>query len=62
MKAHVIPDLCIGCGLCVSVAPEVFVINDEGKAIAIFDTTEENKASVQEAISSCPVSAIEEGK
>ena len=26
-RAYVNPDLCIGCGLCVSIAPEVFRIS-----------------------------------
>ena len=34
MKAYVDQDTCIGCGLCASVCPEVFEMNDEGKAEA----------------------------
>ena len=58
MRAFVDPDVCISCGLCPSIAPDVFEIGDSGKAEAIADTTEENKDAVQEAIESCPVSAI----
>jgi len=62
MRAYVDQELCIGCGLCESTAPEVFELNDDGKAAAVADTTEENRAAVQEAIDSCPVSAISESE
>ena len=62
MRANVDQDLCIGCGLCVSIAPEVFEMNADGKAIAVADTTETNGASVQSAIDGCPVSAISQGE
>lgn len=60
MRAYVDQDICIGCELCVTTAPDVFKMNDEGKAHAVADTTEENRASVLEAIDGCPVSAIRE--
>jgi ferredoxin len=60
MRAYVDQDACIGCELCVATAPDVFEMNDEGKAHAVADTTEENKESVQEAIDGCPVGAIRE--
>lgn len=60
MRAFVDQDTCIGCGLCVTTAPDVFEMNDEGKAYAVADTTEENQATVLEAIDGCPVSAIRE--
>ena len=61
MRACVDQNLCIGCGLCVSAAPDVFEMNTDGKAIAFADTTEANKDSVQSAINGCPVSAISQG-
>ena len=60
MRAYVDQDLCVGCGLCTMTAPDVFQLNDDGKAAAVADTTEANKASVLEAIEGCPVSAIRE--
>ena len=62
MRACVDQGLCIGCGLCVSVAPEVFEMNAGGKAIAVTDTTEANGESVKSAIDGCPVSAISQGE
>ena len=59
MKAHVDKDTCIGCGLCPSVCPEVFEMQDDGKAGEIKDSVPESSADVaKEAADSCPVEAI----
>ena len=58
MKAHVDQDLCIGCGLCAGIAPDVFQMNAEGKAEAYAEFTENQVADVQDAVDQCPVSAI----
>lgn len=62
MRACVDQGLCIGCGLCVSAAPDVFELNVDGKAVAVDDTTDANRDSVQSAIGDCPVSAISQGE
>ena len=42
MKAHVDKDTCIGCGLCPSICPDVFAMDDDdGKAKAIVDEVSE---------------------
>lgn len=50
---------CIGCELCVSICPEVFHMTDEhvSRASDVIEAGQED--SVQEAATSCPVSAIE---
>ena len=48
---------CIGCGLCVSLCPELFEISEDGKAIII---SQKNPPCAKEAIDSCPVEAIAE--
>ncbi|HDS29289.1 MAG TPA: ferredoxin [Candidatus Acetothermia bacterium] len=55
--ASVDKDLCVGCGLCPQVCPEVFEMKDDGTAdvIAGADTS---AACVQEAVDQCPVGAI----
>ena len=60
MRAFVDQDLCIGCGMCNVACPEVFELNDEGKAEAVADTTDSNRDDVMTAIEGCPVSAIRE--
>lgn len=57
-RAYVNPDLCIGCGLCVSTAPEVFRLNENGISEAYAETPEYAKEQVEEAVNSCPVNAI----
>ena len=60
MRAYVDPDVCIGCGLCTGIAGSVFEMNDEGRAVAVADTSYELEGVVKEAIDSCPVNAIRE--
>lgn len=62
MRAVVDKDTCISCGLCVSTEPEVFEFDDDGKAVAVADTTEENEDMVQQCIEGCPVNAITSGE
>lgn len=58
MQANVDENTCIGCGLCIGTVPEVFRMNDDGKSEAYQEATPENESMVQDAIDSCPVSAI----
>lgn len=61
MKAAVDQDLCISCGLCISICEEVFFWNDEEKAEAVDEEiSEELEDTVLEAIESCPTEAISE--
>jgi ferredoxin len=48
---------CVGCGLCMSLCPEVFDFDEDGKA-----KVKENKnlPEVKEAIEQCPERAISE--
>ncbi len=49
--------LCIGVGNCVAVAPTVFVLDAENKAVVI-DASTVNQDKLVEAAESCPVNAI----
>jgi ferredoxin len=49
-------ELCIGCGICVDMCPEVFTMTAEGKAQAIKEACEEH--SMEEIATACPVEAI----
>ena len=59
MKAIVDKDTCIACGLCPSICPECFEMEDDGKAGAIVDEVPDgSEDSAKEAEESCPVNAI----
>jgi len=61
MKVKVEQDICIGCGACQAICPDVFEINDDGLSQAVVENVpEENKDDVIEAIESCPTEAIKE--
>mgnify|MGYP002411150168 FL=1 len=62
MKAVVDKNTCIGCGLCPSICPEEFSMDDDGLAVAIDEELDEGIIdSAKEAEESCPVSAISVG-
>lgn len=50
-------DACIGCGVCTTICPEVFELDDEGKAI-IVKNANLSLNCVDEAIENCPTTAI----
>ena len=58
MNATVDQYLCIGCGACVVLCPRVFRMGEDGKSGVSQVVTEETLSQVQEAIDSCPVTAI----
>jgi len=59
MKAVVDKETCIGCGLCPSLCPEVFEMQDDGKAGTIVDDVPSDAEScAKESEESCPVNAI----
>lgn len=61
MKPKVNQELCIGCGTCESVCPEVFKMKDDGKAHVTEDADfEKSQDCIKQAIDSCAVQAISE--
>ena len=59
MKAYVDPELCISCGLCAEMCPDVFKMQEDNMAKAIEGPVpSELEASCREAASACPVDAI----
>lgn len=58
MKTTVDKDLCLGCGLCVDLCPEVFQM-DEDKAIAKVEQVPAGcEDACRDAAQQCPVEAI----
>lgn len=61
MKLKVDKDLCIGCGACAAVAPEVFEIEDDGLATCkVNEISNEVEEDAIDAKEGCPTSAINE--
>ena len=61
MKLKVEKDICIGCGACQAICPDVFEIDDDGLAVSIVE--EVNEDVIEDAIDAkegCPVNAIKE--
>jgi ferredoxin len=52
-------DTCQGYGNCITTAPDVYDIDDDGKVVLLAETIEESeRARVEEAARSCPVDAL----
>ena len=51
------PDVCTGCELCCQIAADTFAMNADGVA-EIANATGDDNDTIQEAIDSCPVTAI----
>ena len=59
MNPVVDQDLCIGCGTCEALCPEVFKMAEEGKAHVIENVDYKQQADkIKQAQESCPAQAI----
>lgn len=59
VKAYVDKDTCIGCGLCPDICPEVFKMDDDGKAEAEdIELADDLLDLAKDAEHQCPVEAI----
>lgn len=58
MKATVDQDTCIGCGLCVSICPEVFEMEGDVAVAYVDPVPEGSAADCRQAAEDCPVGAI----
>ncbi|MFC1651871.1 ferredoxin [Patescibacteria group bacterium] len=57
MKIKIDQNLCIGCGACVSLCPDVFELKEDGKA-NVKDEKACEKCDCKRAKEACPVQAI----
>jgi ferredoxin len=55
-KVIVNQEMCIGCGACANLCPQVFALQDDGKSEVIDETGA--GCDVDIAVNSCPVGAI----
>ena len=51
-------DLCIGCGSCVEICPEVFELREDGTKAYVIAEDKCNTCDCEEAAGVCPVEAI----
>lgn len=59
MRARVDRDACISCGLCESICPDVFELDDENISVVKVDPIlAEAEACAKEAEEECPTNAI----
>ncbi len=60
IKAIVNQDVCIGCGMCIEMCPEVFKYNEDDKSEVVGEiNTDDLKDKALDAQEVCPVDAIE---
>ena len=61
MKVKVNQDACIGCGACMSIADDVFEMDDQGlSSVKVAEVPEGSVDNAKEALESCPTGAIVE--
>jgi len=58
MKANVNKVTCIGCGLCETICPAVFVMNEAVAEVIAEPVPQRAEPACREALESCPVAAI----
>ena len=60
MKTIISKDLCISCELCPEIAPDLYTMDEDGKAVAIIEDelSDEEVDLAMEAVDNCPTGAI----
>lgn len=59
MRIVIDADRCIGSGMCANLAPDVFDLGDDCKAVAVVEhPAEGQRSAVESAVVCCPVDAI----
>jgi len=58
MKVIIDKDICIGCGLCENICPEVFRMEDDKAVVYVYLIPQGAEALCKQAANECPVTAI----
>lgn len=59
MKVVVDFNKCTGLGICESMAPDLFEVNDDGELVLLKDDiTDDELQSVEEAVAGCPTESL----
>lgn len=58
MKATVDAALCVGCGLCAEICPDVFIMDGAVATVKAAPSTPRAEADCRDAAEQCPVTAI----
>ena len=59
MRVCVDYDKCTGLGLCESIAPEFFEVDEDGSLVLLqHEAAEDKRSELEEAIRSCPTEAL----
>ncbi|NPA86642.1 MAG: ferredoxin [Candidatus Diapherotrites archaeon] len=59
MRVWVDKETCIGCGVCVAIAPNYFKLDEDGKSVAIKEEVDPaDEEIVRTAAQSCPTGSI----
>jgi ferredoxin len=57
-RIHVDRARCTGIGICESIAPAVFEVDDDGTLVLSAETVQHDLETVEEAVKSCPAMAL----
>lgn len=58
VKIQVDKEKCIGCGLCSSIAPNSFKLNEEDSRVEAINPPGDDETAINDAVASCPVQGI----
>lgn len=58
LKITVDKEKCIGCGLCASIAPNSFKLNEEEGKVDPINPPKDDEQTIKSAAESCPVQSI----